>query len=325
MRFFLRPVAVCFCFVLCFALHGQDPQFTQYMFNQLSFNPGVAGTENAVVTTLGIRNQWVNIPGGPVTQSLTSHFPLYRLSGGGGVTILNDIAGQQRTTSAMLDYAFHKRLGKGLISIGVTGGVVQRSLDGTKLTTPEGIYTDIIDHNDPDVPVTLENDVIPDVGAGIFFFGKHLYTGISASHLLNNRFSFGTEEGNTSMQYTTNTYVTLGYKINLGDRFTLMPNALYKTDLVISMVDLNAIATYNDNIFLGASFRTYLDKQTDAIAVMAGLNITRRISLSYSYDITASALNAVSAGSHEVVVRYKVDVAPPRAGKKINNLRYLYY
>ena len=53
----------------------QDPQFTQYMFNPVYFNVAAVGNEQAWVSTVNIRNQWVNLPGAPVSQSLTSHLP----------------------------------------------------------------------------------------------------------------------------------------------------------------------------------------------------------------------------------------------------------
>ncbi|MBC8172908.1 MAG: PorP/SprF family type IX secretion system membrane protein, partial [Chitinophagales bacterium] len=206
------------------------------------------------------------------------------------------------------------------------GGIVQRSLDGSKLVSPGGSYDDVlIDHNDDNIPVSLENDIIPDAGAGIYFYSKKFYAGVSANHILNNYFNFSTPEGTSSIQYSPNAFVTVGYKVSAGDNFGITPNVLYKTDLIESMVDLNTIFDYKNNILLGASFRSYLNKQTDAIALIGGWNITEKFGVIYSYDITLSDLKTISEGSHEIVLKYKIFVDKPKAGKEINNLRYLYY
>ena len=99
------------------SLGQEDPQFTQYMFNQVYFNPAAAGIEQAWVSTLNFRNQWVNLPGAPISQIFTSHLPIYRLSGAGGISIVNDIAGQQRNTGATLFYAYHKTFKNSILNL----------------------------------------------------------------------------------------------------------------------------------------------------------------------------------------------------------------
>jgi type IX secretion system PorP/SprF family membrane protein len=295
------------------------------MFSPLNFNPAVSGSEDAVVSTINARSQWVDIPGAPQTQSLTSHFPLYRLSGGAGIRVNNDKTGQQKTTAVSAAYAWQKHFKKTTLSIGAYGGIVYRSLDGSKLIAPGGSYENVIDHNDDNIPIALENDLIPDAGAGIYFYGEKLKLGISASHLLNNHFSFQTPEGISSIQYSPNGFVFLGYQFLLGTNFKLLPNVLYKTDLTESMIDASSILSYKNNIFLGGSFRSYLNQQTDAVAIIGGWNINDKFTISYSYDITLSELNTVSSGSHEIVLNYKIKLDKPRVGKEINNFRYLYY
>jgi type IX secretion system PorP/SprF family membrane protein len=313
--------------MVCKVAQAQDdPQFTQYMFNPLQYNPAAAGNEQAIVSTLGARNQWAGLTGAPQSQSLTVHMPIYKLSSGIGLGILNDAAGQQKTTGITASYTLRKNFKESYIGFGIYGGIIQRSLDGSKLTTPGGSYQDgNIDHNDDLLPVTLENDLLPDAGAGIYFQSKRLYAGISAMHLLGNYYSFAAPEAIASIQSNPVVYATAGYKISLGTDFLITPSVLYKTDLVQSMADVNIIFAYKDNIFAGPSFRSYLNEQTDAVALIGGWNISDKLGVSYSYDITLSDLKTVSAGSHEIVLRYKIFVEKPRAGKEINNPRYLYY
>jgi len=302
----------------------QDPQFTQYMFNPVYINVAAVGNEQAWVSTVNVRNQWVNLPGAPVSQSLTSHLPIYKLKGGAGVTIVNDIAGQQRNTGAMLLYAFHKQFRSSILSFGAGAGFIQQSIDGSKLITPTGNYENNVNHNDPYLPVTLSSQVLPDASAGIYFFGKNLTAGIAASHLLSPVLN-GKDATISDVQYYPGGNVYISYKFEVNDKIDITPNVLYKTDFVESIVDVNTIFSYNSNILAGVSFRGYANSQYDAVALIAGLNITDKWRVSYSYDITTSALNTVSSGSHELVLRYSIPVVKPRVGKMINNPRYLYH
>jgi len=336
MKQFLRRVF--FCFVICGVSVGktqvssgqlisygqQDPQFTQYMLNPMMFNPAVAGTEDYWISTLAVRNQWVNIPGSPVSQNITTHLPIYQISSGVGLSILNDVAGQQRNTGVALSYAWHKNLRNSVISFGVSGGIVQQSLDGSKLITPTGSYEDIVDHHDPNLPVTLQTELLPDAAVGMYYLSDKLTAGISATHVLV-PLQAGQETSGATIQYNPNAYVYVAYRQKIGDLFELMPNVLYKTDLSESMIDLNLMGTFKNNFLFGASFRSNVSGQSDAFALVGGLNISEKWKISYSYDITSSALNAVSAGSHEVVLSYRVPVSRPRAGKMINNPRFIYH
>jgi type IX secretion system PorP/SprF family membrane protein len=201
---------------------------------------------------------------------------------------------------------------------------VQQNLDGSKLVTPTGNYEGIVDHNDPNLPVTLHTQLLPDAGIGVYYLSDKIAAGVSANHLLH-PFTNTDEAGNSAIQYNPGAYVYVSVRQELGSYFELMPNVLYKTDLAVSMIDLNLLCTFKDNFILGASFRANPTLQTDAIALIGGLNISDKWKISYSYDITTSALNAVSAGSHEVLLSYRLPVSKPRAGKMINNPRFIYH
>jgi len=54
----------------------QDPQFSQYMFNTLAFNPAYAGSAGLLNVSALYRAQWVGFDGAPQTQTLTANSPL---------------------------------------------------------------------------------------------------------------------------------------------------------------------------------------------------------------------------------------------------------
>jgi type IX secretion system PorP/SprF family membrane protein len=180
-------------------------------------------------------------------------------------------------------------------------------------------------HNDNFLPNTNVQAMALDFGAGLWFQSRRLRAGLSTTHLTQPDVTFDVNGASSSIAMKRHYYVTTSYKISLNSNLELEPGVQVKTDLASSMADLNALLLIRGNIWAGASFRTYFDGQADAVGGLAGANISNRLGLGYAYDYPLSALNQVSSGSHELLVRYRVAVEKPRQGKRINNLRYLHY
>ncbi len=68
----------------------QDPQYSQYMFNGLAYNPAYAGSRDALSATLLMRKQWVQLNGSPLTGSLALHGPSRNERHGFGLSIEHD-------------------------------------------------------------------------------------------------------------------------------------------------------------------------------------------------------------------------------------------
>ena len=305
----------------------QDPLFTQYMMHPFTYNPAAAGSTAGLDVVASARMQWVGLEGAPQSQVFSGHMPLYGLSSGAGLSIVNDFAGAERTTMVTAAYSYILELGKKTkLSIGVSAGFAQKSLDGQKLRAVDGVYEgSIIIHNDDFLPITTTQDLAADFGAGLWLSHSGLELGISATHLTEPNVTYDLGNGSADVQFSRHYYATAGYKFQAGDNIKVKPGAIYRTDLTTWMVDLNTLIYYQDNIWAGASFRTYFGEQTDAIGGIVGVQITNRFGAGYSYDYTMSTLGTVSSGSHEIMLRYVLAVEKPRPGKRINNLRYLDY
>jgi type IX secretion system PorP/SprF family membrane protein len=76
-----------------------EPQFTQYMFNEMFINPAYAGSRDQISATLSYRNQWVGLQGAPKTQSASVHGPLMNKKMGLGLTMMNETIGVTRMFS----------------------------------------------------------------------------------------------------------------------------------------------------------------------------------------------------------------------------------
>src|SRR5271166_321741 len=120
-------------FIFGMALAQQDPQFSQYMFNNMSINPGYAGSKDAICLTALNREQWVGFPNNPTTSIFTVNAPvkLFSLNSGIGLTASTDNIGFQSTPSVDLSYAYilNVKNGEGKLGIGFSVGFLSSTFD----------------------------------------------------------------------------------------------------------------------------------------------------------------------------------------------------
>lgn len=309
----MRKIITPFIFLFSFftALAQQAPQYSLYMFNKYNFNPAYAGLDNSLSITGVFRKQWVDLPGSPLSQNFTAHMPVYVLGGGLGINIENDLVGAERTTSAQLSYNYWIPLNKtNLLSVGVSGGMIQKSLDGTKLRAPEGEYDPnepILQHNDGRLPLTMVNTIVPTVSAGIYLQTEKMDVGISANNLIESEAKLDFQNTTTDIQLKRNYFFIFAYNFEIGSTLTLHPSIFAKSDFKEHQIEISTILKYNDNIFGGASFRGYTSTTIDAVVLLAGFKLSEKISFAYAYDMTLSELSNVSSGSHEIILNYNLN------------------
>src|ERR1044071_9711001 len=84
----------------------QDPQFTQYMFNNLYITPAYAGVDGVTHLTAIHRSQSLGYQssfgdgGAPTTQMVSFNTPIHKLNSGAGAYIMNDKLGPQNNLEA---------------------------------------------------------------------------------------------------------------------------------------------------------------------------------------------------------------------------------
>ena len=305
----------------------QSPQYTMYMLNQYAFNPAYAGMDNSLNLTGVYRAQWVGLLGSPVSQQVNAHMPLYFLRGGAGISVSNDMAGPERNTTANIGYNYWVPISEtSVFSIGAEAGIIQKTLDGSVLRTPGGTFIagEYVDNNDKFLPSGIVSALTPNVNVGMYYKSERMNIGLSVNNLTQPKARLDLSSQSSEIVYNRNYFLTLGLNFDIGSNWTLQPGILAKSDLVQTELHFSTIIRYNDNIFGGASFRGYNSTTVDALALLAGLKLNERVTLSYSYDLTLSALNAVSRGSHEILLNYNLNkpIGKGRLPKIIYNPRY---
>ncbi len=296
------------------AFSQQDFQFTQYMYDRLSFNPGFAGIDGKICATAFFRQQWSGFDGSPQTMLLNVHGPVKALRGGLGLSVFKDKLGQFNDTYARGSYSFHLGLPTGgTLGIGIAGGMVSKSLAFNWLP-PDGVGSITTDNAIPDNAVS---QTTYDLSLGLYYAGPNYYVGLSSTHL--------TESDLSDLGYLNKRhyYVVAGYNWTLpgsGD-WMLKPTLLMKSDAASTQVDISIRGMWKNMVWFGLGYRLQ-----DAISPILGYQQVvgkGMIKIGYSYDLTTSEIKDYSAGSHEIMLNYCFSLDPvPKISKK-KTVRFL--
>jgi type IX secretion system PorP/SprF family membrane protein len=293
----------------------QDPQFTQYMFNTLYYNPGFAGTEGVTKLTAMHRSQWLGYQpsfgggGAPTTQIISMTAPIFKINSGFGAYIINDKLGPQNNLEAQASYAYHLGIKESKLSFGLRVGIFSQTLnfDQYRATDP----------NDPLLKASgKESQVRPDLSGGVFFRKEKYYAGISFNHLIKSEFDFGVNQRSALEQHY---YLTGGYIYQVSFDLKFQFSTLIKTDLTQTSFDLSGLAFYKDTMWGGLSFR-----QSEAAILLLGYSFLKdkSLKLGYALDYVVKDQNAKQPTSHELMLSYELPVNPGSGKKVVRTPRY---
>ncbi|MEO6901615.1 MAG: type IX secretion system membrane protein PorP/SprF [Bacteroidia bacterium] len=274
----------------------QLPQYSNYMINGYALNPAIGGSNNYFEGKSNNRYQWVGITDAPRTYILSANGPTKSLKMGIGGLLFTDIVGPTRRTGIYLSYAYHIKITENIkASLGISGGILQFMVDGSKITL----------NNPSDNVITggTQTVLIPDFGTGIYVYStdKKWYVGVSAPQIMQNKIKFFNYSNSTLSKLSTHLYGIAAYTFVLNEQFKLEPSTCLKyVDPAPFQFDIGLRAIYKDKFWLGGSFR-YLD----AIAAMMGFVIQENIMVAYSYDFTTTNIKKYSTGTHEIMIGIK--------------------
>ena len=310
----MKKVLVLFFVLLSgLAKAQQDPQFSLNMFNIYSVNPAFSGSYDQFNALAIHRSQWVGYGGGsPTTQHVSVEAPVYFLHGGAGISLVNDKLGNEYSRGVSLSYAYQTKLTKkSELGVGFNVGFMDVGFEGEWVTPGNDQGLD-----DPSIPAIGSNDVVPDLGLGVYYRMKELYIGYSVTHL--NQATAVYDNADRDFEFKRHHYLTLGWLHELTSDLVLRPSMHIKSDQVSTQIDFNVNVNYGDNLWGGMTYR--LD---DAVVVIAGYNINENLKFGYAYDITTSDLKSESSGSHEILLRYSFKMRPPgKLPTHYRNIRY---
>ena len=287
------------------AVHAQQlPQYSNYMINDYVMNPAIGGSNPYFEGKSNNRYQWIGITDAPRTYILSVNGPTKNLKMGLGGILFTDIVGPTRRTGFYLSYAYHLKVSEKVkVSLGVSGGILQFMVDGSKIT--------LRDPGDNVITGGVQTALMPDFGAGIYAYSKDKkwYVGASVPQILQNRIKFYDNGTTTSLsKLATHVYASAGYKFDITDDIQVEPSTCLKFVKPAPLqFDIGVRAIYKDKVWLGGAFR-YLD----AVSAMIGYTMQENITFAYSYDFTMTNIKKYSTGTHELMIGIRFHKMKPR-------------
>ena len=276
------------------AMAQQRPVTSTYMFNGLSLNPAYAGSLNVFSAIVTNRDQWINIAGAPVFQSLTVHNSYVSNRVGVGLSMTRDKVGVHEDMGVYGSYAYKVRTGKGILAMGLQGGFNNRQSNFTE--------TNIFDPSDP--LYTAINKFSPNFGAGLYFANPKMYAGFSVPYILTNKVFKIDADVPTNSKESRYYYFTAGVVFDMNSLIKLSPGVLvrYQENVPVGW-DLNATVIFEDIAYVGASYRS-----GDAVVFLAQFILNENFRIGYAYDTITSSLTQYAKGTHEIMVNYRIKI-----------------
>jgi type IX secretion system PorP/SprF family membrane protein len=314
----MRKLTIAFLFLVLLlqpVLSQQDPLSSQYMFNMLTYNPGVAGTSGMICATALNRQQWVGFKGAPSTTvfNISAPVSLFSIKSGVGLLVESDNIGFDKDINLSASYSYLTDLGMGKLGIGLSLGMLNKTLSPTWQIPSGDAHTPA--SGDPLIPENKESFVAFDAGLGLFYKADRYYASMSVTHINQPKIKFSKGEPYISRHY----YLTGGYTLQLPNpSLELIPSLFAFSDGKVVQFTVTSLVRYNKKAWGGVSYRA-----GDALIGIVGVELFNGIRLGYAYDFTISDIRKNSGGSHEFMVNYCFDLSLGKSPMKYKSIRFL--
>lgn len=277
----------------------QDAFYSHYIFNELVSNPAYAGSKDMFSVGMLYRAQWTSFEGTPKTMTLGLHGKLKNQNMALGGSIIQDRITVFNNTTFSFIYAYHLPFRKNLkLSIGLQGSLLYQNVDLTDLdafnsSTPDPAFQDM-----------KRNSFHPNVGTGVYLYGKDFSFGVGIPHLIMGKWVKNNEK---NINQANHYFITGSYTASINHMFKLLPTvALRFTENAPLQIEGNLNAILYDRLMLGAGFRS--DKSAIFMANYFHLFNngvrTNEFRFGYAYDLAWKPLRSNSNGTHEVILTF---------------------
>lgn len=283
------------------------PQFTQFFFNKLLYNPGYAGSKEVLSVSGQYRYQWAGLDGAPKTANLTAHLPFFHNRCGLGISVTNDKIALISSNYLTLSYAYRIPFKKkrSTLALGIQGSFKQDRFNWQN--------AEVADFQDDIIPFGTSGGANGNFGLGAYYSSRSFYVGISMP-------KFFDDAGLKALLNLANTktvrsyFFMSGISLPLNDKLVLKPAVLFTYNPNIPPIaDINISLLIMDMFWIGATYRS-----SDSVDAILQYKLNKRWRMGVSYDFTTSHLSAHTNGTAEIIVEYLFD----NDKNKLKNLRF---
>ena len=322
----LKSTLSCALFLLCLGtLSAQDIHNTLFNYNPLHINPAMTGAFSGTARVGGIyRDQGRSISNADpyTTPAFFADAPVFMVGKrhwvGVGLMAFQDKAGRlgQKTSSLQLSGAFHFSMNKkstSILTLGVQGGQLQRSLDCNNINTE----SDIVDQT-PDQAICdsggedpNKSDLDLNIGIGLkSMINKttDFSIGISGRHINSPDISLTTGSDDKEFKFRFIGHAELNKQLT--EKISISPTIYFTNMAAASQFQLQGWGGYMLNKEKNIKLRFGLGYRIgDAGEILLGLD-HGPLKVAVGYDMTLSDLNDVnnSVGGFEIAANYLISI-----------------
>lgn len=269
------------------------PLNAQYFQNRYLVNPSMAGINEGFNINGSFRKQWSNIPGAPITQSVTLDQRVEKV--GWGVNVYNEKSGGLQRTKAVGTFAYHLPLSDNnqQLNFGVSFGFSRDRLDLSSMRN--------IDFNDPSIARFNDRGSYLDGDFGVSYTSQNLTV---EGAVPNMRSVFR----NDDLSYVNKPtfYSAVGYKFNFGEGIngiSLEPKGVFRgIKNYKNLWDAGVNANFaNDKLYVMAMYHN-----TENATFGFGINYKSTLYFMAYYNTATSAISGYTDGDFEVNVRVNI-------------------
>jgi len=288
-------LSLCVC-LLSFNSQGQqDIQYTQFMFNKLSFNPAYAGAKSSFFLSAIYRKQWVGISRAPQSVTLNADGSVLKKRLGLGLSISYDEIGFSNRVSIETNYAYIIRFkNKSFFSLGLRGSMYYTQIRWDQ--------ADLIDNFDVAIPQSMTSKILPNFGAGAYYEAKNWYVGLSVPHIFVNQgdFNIAASNGTVEPEFTQHYYLMGGFIFSLSEKVQVQQNLLLKYVVNAPMaIDINLSFVFFQRILFGVTYRI-----GSSISAIVQIQVAPQLRIAAAYDYSTNELREYNSGSIEMMMSY---------------------
>lgn len=303
----LIPSTIFFLMLAATAAAQSTPQYTQFFFNKLIYNPGYAGSKEVLATSLHYRHQWDGIDGAPRTGTVAAHMPFLNNRCGIGISITNDRIAFLETNFLRFSYSYRVPIKKNrsTLAIGLQGIFQYDQYNWEN--------AEVIEFADDSIPFGQTGGSNGNFGLGLYYSSSKFYAGVSMPQFFDGA---GLKALATVANFDTpRTYfIMAGIVLPVNPKLMIKPALLTILNPNLPMgLEINVSALLMETIWLGFTYRF-----TDSMDAIFQYQFNKRWRAGVSYDLTISSLSQYGNGSAEFILEYLFD----QDKDKLKNLRF---
>ena len=306
----MKTLLLSFFAIISFSILAQQlPDYTIAKDNMFSYNPALAGSEEANVVYLTGRYEWTKMRKSPFSAFLAYHQPLKNKNIGLGGYFFNDFTGPTSFTGLNLSFAYHLvfseyRPGvteRKVLSFGLSASAVQYRINGNE------IHLDIPE--DESLYRYKGSQFFPDASFGVYYKSKKVTASLSIPQLLHLEVPIKSRQAGTKayLRKMQHYFGLFAYKFQINQK--LINNKKMYLEPIVNVhyvigAPFQAVVSLRyslENIF-------YVEAGYRSLSTMifgAGVTIKDRLSINYAYDFNFNEVRANLGSVHEIQLKFK--------------------